>query len=374
MDLSYYESAPTAYRFYDLALRFIRASGVSNILNHFKPAQGIIFALHRVRPFTKKAYQPNLSLEITPDFLDEAIAHLKLRGLKFVSLDEALIRLSNRESGDFAVMTFDDGYYDTVEFALPVLEKHNIPATIYVVPGYADRDISLWWVMLEDAIRICSSISFHDPKGQIRFSTSTPLQKCHAFRKIHSRILELPTHLSLPLMQNLAQQAKIDGLQNSGKHCLGWSEIENLARHPLITIGAHSLTHSLLAKCQPSQLRDEMVRSREIIQDHIKRPVRHFSYPNGTKDNAGPREFLMAKMLGFQSATTVRPSLIYREHGYDPTALPRVSLNGYFQSIKILETLMSGAPFLLKNFSTSAFLQGARRFRNPVSDAGFRLN
>lgn len=351
MELSQRASAPTAYRFYDIALRLIRTSGIDDFFNLYNPARGVIFTLHRVRPSSKQAFQPNLSLEITPEFLDKAILSVKSRGMTFVSLDEALVRLAKNDAGQFAVLTFDDGYRDVVEFALPVLEKHGVPATVYIVPGYVDRDCSLWWLTLEEAIRLSSTISFKAPEGSMKFVTATLNEKHKVFQKIHSWILNYPPELVADIMSDIAHQAQFEELETCRSHCLDWINIDRLSKHPLITIGAHSLTHALLAKCSPLQVRDEMVHSREQIEERINRPVRHFSYPNGSKENAGAREFLLTRMLGFRSATTVRPSLIYKDHIHYPTALPRVSLTGYFQSVKILETMMSGAPFLLRNFN-----------------------
>jgi peptidoglycan/xylan/chitin deacetylase (PgdA/CDA1 family) len=352
MDLSQLRSVPPSYRYYRLALQFIRASGIDGFFDFFLPSRGVIFALHRVRPLNTHDYQPNLSLEITPEFLDEAIAHVKSLGFNFISLDEALLYMAKKYSDKFAVMTFDDGYYDTVEYALPILEKHKVPAIVYIVPGYVNRETSLWWLTLEEAIRTCSSIVFPHPKGHIRFKTNTFKEKQQTFRKIHSQILNLPNDLVVNIISDIACQAHIKQMDICHQNCLGWKEINQLSHHPLITIGAHSLTHARLSKCNPLQMENEMVQSRRIIESKINKPVGHFSYPNGTKENAGTREFLSAKKLGFKSATTVRPSLIYPEHIHCPTALPRVSLNGYFQSTKILGTMMSGAPFLLKNLST----------------------
>jgi peptidoglycan/xylan/chitin deacetylase (PgdA/CDA1 family) len=78
-------------------------------------------------------------------------------------------------------------------------------------------------------------------------------------------------------------------------------------------------------------------------------PVRHLAYPFGDATSAGPREFALAADTGYASAVTTRPGMLYRQHGRHLTALPRLSVNGGWQSRAALEVLLSGAPFLVWN-------------------------
>ena len=352
MNLVQSEAAPTTYRLYDFAFRAIRSARIDRVFNLIGGARGVIFALHRVRPYREAAFQPNLGLEITPEFLEAAIVHTQSRGFSFVSMDEALQRLNTKSSGKFAVITLDDGYHDTAEYALPILEKHRTPATVFVASGFADRLSPLWWLTLEEAIKHSPSLIFPDPDGTIGLATDTLCKKREAFRRLHDRILELPPDRVNALTSELAKQADIEVIGLCEQTCLDWNNIIELARHPLLTIGAHTVNHPVLANCRAPEALVEMARSRAAIEDRIDKPVRHFSYPNGAQGHAGPREFSMAKALGFASATTTRPGLIYQAHEQWPTALPRVSLNGFFQSIERLDTMLSGAPFLLRNFGS----------------------
>ena len=102
-----------------------RASGLHRAVAPLTRGRGVILTFHRVRPFapTTPGYAPNRLLEVTPAFLDEALTLVRRLGFELVSLTEARRRLI--EGGPrFAALTFDDGYRDTRDFALPVLEKH----------------------------------------------------------------------------------------------------------------------------------------------------------------------------------------------------------------------------------------------------------
>ena len=350
MNFAQSETAPKSYRLYDFAFRALRSARIDRALNFIGGARGIIFAVHRVRPYRDQAFQPNLGLEITPEFLEATIEHTRSRGLSFVSMDEALARLSARDRENFAVLTFDDGYRDMVEHALPILQKHHIPATVFVTSGFAARSASVWWLTLEEAIRKAPSIAFPNPERFIGFATDTPRKKQSTYEHFRSLIVQQPPELMRAILIELAIQAGINPLAICEEACLDWKEVADLAKHPLVTIGAHTVSHPVLARCNPTEAMIEMARSRLAIEECIDKPVRHFAYPNGDPASAGPREFSMAKALGFASATTTRPGLVYGVHDQWTTALPRVSLNGFFQSLEQLDTMLTGAPFLLRNF------------------------
>lgn len=130
---------------------------------------------------------------------------------------------------------------------------------------------------------------------------------------------------------------------------MDWEEILRLSRHPLATIGAHTLTHPRLAKLDAASMVAELDQSRHAIEARIGKNVRHLAYPVGDSTSAGPREFAAAASLGFTSAVTTRPGLIYAKHADHLTALPRLSVNGNWQDLRNIEVLLSGAAFALWN-------------------------
>jgi peptidoglycan/xylan/chitin deacetylase (PgdA/CDA1 family) len=131
--------------------------------------------------------------------------------------------------------------------------------------------------------------------------------------------------------------------------CMSWDELKSFADDPLITIGAHSITHCNLARQTEENARDEMAISRARIEGALQRPVVHLAYPYGDKIAAGPREFALAQAAGFKTAVTTRPGMIFPESADHLTALPRVSLNGNYQDARILPVLTSGAATAMWN-------------------------
>jgi peptidoglycan/xylan/chitin deacetylase (PgdA/CDA1 family) len=122
-----------------------------------------------------------------------------------------------------------------------------------------------------------------------------------------------------------------------------------MARHPLVSIGAHSLTHPMLGKCDEARVRHEMAGSRDQIRKRLGVMPAHFSYPLGDRQSAGAREFALAAELGFAGAVTTRPGVLFPAHLRHLMALPRLSVNGLFQDARRFETLLSGLPTLIFN-------------------------
>ena len=105
----------------------------------------------------------------------------------------------------------------------------------------------------------------------------------------------------------------------------------------------------MLAKHPREAALAEIAGSRTRIEAELGRPVRHLSYPVGDPTSAGPREFALARDLGFATAVTTRPGHLFAEHAAHLHALPRVSVNGCHQSAAALGGLLSGVPLLAWN-------------------------
>jgi peptidoglycan/xylan/chitin deacetylase (PgdA/CDA1 family) len=308
--------------------------------------------LHHVRPWTGDGFMPNRGLEITPDYLETVILTLRDCGFEIVGLDAAIHRLQMPSDGPcrpFAVLTFDDGYRDNIEFALPILRRHAAPFTLFVTTGFADRTARLWWVELETVVRRLAEVSVTIGGERLVYPANDDAQKSAAAEDIYWRLRAEPEDVPLQIVAALAAAAGVDGRAIVADQCMDWDELAAIAADPLCTIGSHTLTHSRLASCTASRVRDELAESRKILATRLGVPVRHLAYPFGDAASAGPREFALAADAGYASAVTTRPGMLYPQHDRHLTALPRLSVNGAWQSRKALEMLLSGAPFLVWN-------------------------
>jgi peptidoglycan/xylan/chitin deacetylase (PgdA/CDA1 family) len=328
-----------------------RLTGLHRVAGAATRGRGAVLMLHNVRPWRPPTpgFTPNRLLEITPEFLDETLILVRRMGFDIVTLDEAVNRLVEGAGRPFVALTFDDGYRDTVEFALPILERHSAPFAVYIATGFADRNAGMWWLALEEALRRAEHLEIADGDLSLAMPTRTPQEKAAAFERIYWALRGGSEERLLRIVGALATQNGVDGDAIVAALCMDWAGITALARHPLATIGAHSISHKMLAKWSGDVARAEMLGSKARIEQKLGQTVRHFAYPVGDPTSAGPREFALARELGFASAVTTRPGMIFPQHRDHLTALPRVSVNGNWQDIGYFEVLLSGAPFALWN-------------------------
>ncbi len=328
---------------------FFRMTGLHRLATGWTRGVGAILMFHQVRPWIARDFTPNRLLEITPEFLDAVLTRVQALGFLIVSLDTALNMMAAKAERPFAVLTFDDGYKDTRDFALPILEKHRAPFTMYVTTGFADRSARLWWVELEEAIRRLPQVAIDIGGESVTLPSATTADKYAAFTTLYRRLSDGREEVLLDVIRELAAKARVNSAELVDELCLDWEGVKDISRNELCTIGVHTLTHPRLAKRSDAFMRHELAESRWLIEAHIDKPAEHLAYPVGDRAAAGDREVKAAAELGFKSAVTTRPGMIFPAHEDYKTALPRLSINGNWQSINAVEILLSGVPFALWN-------------------------
>ncbi|HEY0032472.1 MAG TPA: polysaccharide deacetylase family protein, partial [Devosia sp.] len=175
--------------------------------------------------------------------------------------------------------------------------------------------------------------------------TITAKQKADAFNTLYWQLRKMPEPERVSLVRSFAASYGYDLEKQCRDLIMDWQELRLFAGEPLCTIGAHTVHHYELAKLPLEQARSEMAQSADILLAQFGQRPAHFSYPLGGPLSAGKREFELARELGFRSAVTTRPGGLYPRHAQNPHALPRVSLNGYFQSPRYVDVFASGAIF-----------------------------
>lgn len=329
------------------ALHYARAD---TMLAPLTAGAGVIFTLHHVRPEPPQDFEPNRILKITPEFLEAVLGEVLAAGFDVISLDDVAPRLTSAKTErPFACFTFDDGYRDNRDFALPVFRKFNLPFTIFVPANFPSGQADLWWLVLEEAIRRASGIDVTIDGRPHRFETSTVPGKEHAFHEIYWQLRRMDEDAARAIVSELARTHGVDGPALARDLLMTWDELRAMARDPLVTFGAHTNAHYALAKLSEERARAEIVESIGTLEKELGRPCRHFSFPYGDPTAAGEREFRLAAEAGVATAVTTRKGLTHARHRNRLTALPRVSLNGDYQDTRFVKVFMSGAPFALRD-------------------------
>ena len=233
-----------------------------------------------------------------------------------------------------------------------MLKKYDVPFAIYVPTSFPDRIGELWWLALEAVIaqnelhRRCASTaatswfecrSVREKRAAVRPHLLRGCAACKTEDELRQVVRDLTARYRVDIAAFCADAV----------HDLGG---DRRARR-------RSAGDDRRAHGQPlmlTKLDDKAVRSgagQEPRRDRGgARQAAGASGLSGRRPtSAGPREFRIAAELGFKTAVTTRPGVVFRQHAEHLTALPRISLNGEFQRPRYAKVLISGAATALWN-------------------------
>ncbi|NLF24074.1 MAG: polysaccharide deacetylase family protein, partial [Deltaproteobacteria bacterium] len=202
-----------------------------NLIFKHTAGLGTILMYHRISAKPAAQFHPNNFLEVDTATFEKQLCFLKEHCL-CLPLGEIVDRLSRGTlPPGTAAITFDDGYRDNLELALPLLSKYQLPATIYATTNFLDGSASPWWHELEHILEHLPALEFTQHNQTFRFELTTPSEKIRAFEKIGSLIKSLRLAEREGLMRNIRNFCSLNF--DSSALMLSWPELERLSRSPL---------------------------------------------------------------------------------------------------------------------------------------------
>ncbi len=235
-------------------------------------------------------------------------------------LPEAAARLASGRLPPRAVcITFDDGYANNAEVAVPILAARGLTATFFVASGFLDGG-RMWNDTVIEAVRHAPAELDLTPLGLDRYS----LPDMAARRRALGALLERLKYLDLDSRLRKAEAiAAAVGAPLPGNLMMTAAQVRQL--HALgMDVGAHSVTHPILAKVDDDTARREIEGSRSQLQDIVGAPVRSFAYPNGRPGRDYLRRDVdLVRAAGFEVAVSTAWGAVTRRT--DPLQMPRVA-------------------------------------------------
>eukprot|EP00873_Tetraselmis_striata_P026157 jgi/Tetstr1/446421/TSEL_033963.t1 len=242
---------------------------------------------------------------------ERILKDLRGSGRDIVTMDEALKRLDDPQTRPFAVLTFDDGYRSNIDIALPMLERHHAPATIFVPTEMVTRTINAWWLGLKHLFLDNDRVEI-EPMG-VRFSCPDRATKTAALRRATAWVWE-DFHRADVLAPTFAKHGvSLPDIVEA--RAFDEAEMVEIDRHPLIEIGAHTTTHRALALLDGESVRRDILDNKTYLEDRLGRDVGYFAYPYGAPSISGRRE---AEIRGLYRLRRERAFPRHRDAGRRP--------------------------------------------------------
>ncbi|HZO59719.1 MAG TPA: polysaccharide deacetylase family protein [Solirubrobacterales bacterium] len=308
-------------------------------------ARTLILCYHRVSDAPTDPW----SLAVTPknfadqlELLRERCTPTPLRDLSRTLGDAPATRRG-------VVVTFDDGYADNLHNAKPLLERYEIPATVFVPTGYVGQASELWWDELDriflQAGRLPAKLRLKvDGEAREWNLDGAAHYPEEAFRQHHAwRAWEEPPaprqalYLDLygllrgraagerqRLLEQIVAWAGGSAAARPTHRVLTRQEAAGLEYGELIQLGAHSVYHPVLSALPVTSQRREIEDSKAWLEDLLEHPVTTFSYPFGQPSDYTAETIALIRKAGFECACALGEGLVGPTT--DPFRLPRVQV------------------------------------------------
>lgn len=286
-------------------------------------SRGLILLYHRVT----EALPDPWSLAVSPAHFAEHLEILRVNAhpLPLQALTRAAV------SGDlptgWVVLTFDDGYADTLQNARPALEANDVPATMFLPSGYLDGERAFWWdeltrILLRPGIlpeELCLSIDGKRYKWDLGAAARYTAEAagCHRRWKAWEPAPDRRQSLYLSvygLLRSITELERADvlselhGWAGNGttiggpRHCISADEAVSLSKQGLFEIGAHTVTHPVLSALHPAKQREEIEGSKLALEKLVNQSVTSFAYPYGGCSDYTAETVTIVSEAGFERA------------------------------------------------------------------------
>jgi peptidoglycan/xylan/chitin deacetylase (PgdA/CDA1 family) len=296
--------------------------------------RSVILAYHRVASL---ATDPQL-LAVTPHRFDEQLAALR-QAFDPIPLTDLVTSLRGGENPAGFVLTFDDGYNDNLHSAVPLLERHEVPATVFVATGYIGGSREFWWdelerillmpVELPETLRL--RIADRDHSWNLTDSARAtalvnrswslhdhqdPTVRHVIYRALCSSLGRITAEDRESILEDLRRWAGLDRHPRPSHRPLTGDELLELAEDGLVHIGAHTAEHPVLAALPLSIQQKEVESSKRDLERMLGKTVAHFSYPFGRgrhpRQTYSRETVKLVEQAGYVSACAVKPAIHLR--------------------------------------------------------------
>jgi peptidoglycan/xylan/chitin deacetylase (PgdA/CDA1 family) len=316
---------------------------ITRRLRNWLAPGGLILLYHRVAELPTDPFK----LCVTPEHFAE---HLVVLSGEYqpISLQRMRQTLESGQSPNRAIaVTFDDGYADNLWNAKPLLEAHDVPATVFVATGQLENPREFWWDELDRLLlqpgRLPSYLDLtieHKPHhwdlgAAADYSMAAHQRDRHwnwyvqeqadpgprqsLYRALYQLLYPLATDQRQAILDQLVTWAglTVDGRPNYA--ALSATEVNRLSNGGLVEVGAHTINHPFLSTLPAEVQWQEIQQSKTALETLIDQPVHGFAYPHG---NYSPETMELVEKAGFTYAcATIEGRVGCKNHGFQ---MPRV--------------------------------------------------
>ena len=283
----------------------------------------VILNYHRVLGPAAHSEAVPAGMVVRPQTFEKHLRYLKCR-YQVVSMEQLIeSRERNEPTGrPLCVITFDDGWRDNYEEALPLLRRYGLPATLFISTGFMGNGQTPWFYRLGYVLHALAGISddrstalrsnaqLDLPEALVDWLAGSTLARQRDIEAVIEATKTLPgAELEAVVERLRLLLASSDETVNSNVEAmLDWQQIREMAASSF-EIGSHGVTHLILTQIPEPAMKAEVVESKRCIEEQLGQSIGGFSYPNG--DYSDDIEALV-RAAGYRYACTTKPGSVDR--------------------------------------------------------------
>jgi peptidoglycan/xylan/chitin deacetylase (PgdA/CDA1 family) len=296
----------------------------------------LVLMYHRVAAVSRDPWQ----MAVTPAHFAQHLQVIRRYGRPITCRDLGRELSRGRAPGRAIAVTFDDGYADNLLEARPLLERHDVPATIFIAAGCIGRPEGFWWDALERLVLGSTDLPSRlqlDIRGRShhydlgagrgypieiqeehvgwRAGSEPPTERHRLFLALYKLLRPLPDSERGRALNHLSEWAGVASTAPSPSRPLTAPELGALAGGGLVEIGAHTLTHPQLSALDRESQREEIRGSRLALHEAVGEEIASFAYPYGSRSDYTSETVALVKDAGFSSACATTQGVVRRGTG-----------------------------------------------------------
>lgn len=311
----------------------------------------IILGYHRISTDRPDPFGLCVSLD---NFRDQLSSLLAIGPL--VSIDEMLERRLCGVNEPCFSLSFDDGYVDFLDHALPLANEVSAPLAVFIPTGYPDSGREFYWeelarIILTDEPRP-HHLELSLPEGSFsqevadaaghgqaisdwRWGPAAPHPRTSLYKELYARLRLLPHTQRQCVLDDLFDWAGLDSAPRKNTRPMTWNEIIALPGKN-VTVGGHTRYHPQLSLLDPEKQREEILGGKQELENILGVPVHYLAYPHGTPTDVNETTLLTTRQAGYEAAFSVEARTLSPQD--DPFLLPRLCV-GDVSGPTLVETI-----------------------------------
>lgn len=277
-------------------------------LRHFSPRTDerkvVIFTLHRVACAEYETGDADL------DLLERALIALRNLRVPVLGLQDVLDGVSGRSTlpSLSVCFTIDDGYWDQAELIVPVLLRHGVTPTVFLITGFLDGQIWPWDARVHEFFRQAASPSVEVQFGSDRrvYDLRSPASRRRARESFLEWCKTLDDTRREEAISSLARALGVDPSLPLPKYyrSMSWDQARQLEKLG-VQFGSHSVSHCVFSRATTEAAQTELENSWRRIKQELNSPSEIFAWPIGRRCDFGGRDVAIASKVGYRGYVDV---------------------------------------------------------------------